>query len=197
MPIEVNGCKPFDNAFQIGVINRNTGIFPRLILVISLALLRSIHHNSKLVFCHVDHLHNFRFVAQFLYSNYTIKLVNNSTATLEYMRKVRTVFCPDFLAQYKSIPLSQLPLPVPCKRSSAAPIPFGFQLSVARSRRFALPVTARSAPCGFVPLRQSRRNTVLRTPSYRAECLFFCFTVQSPFSARKRTSYPPFQARAA
>ena len=24
--------------------------------------------------------------------------------------------------------------------------------------RFALPVTARSAPCGFVPLRQSRRN---------------------------------------
>ena len=52
------------------------------------------------------------------------------------------------------------------KRSSAAPIPFGFQLSVARSRRFALPVTARSAPCGFVPLRQSRRNTVLRTPSY-------------------------------
>ena len=42
---------------------------------------------------------NFRFVAQFLYSNYTIKLVNNSTATLEYMRKVRTVFCPDFLAQ--------------------------------------------------------------------------------------------------
>ena len=40
-----------------------------------------------------------RFVAQFLYSNYTIKLVNNSTATLEYMRKVRTVFCPDFLTQ--------------------------------------------------------------------------------------------------
>ena len=45
------------------------------------------------------------FVAQFSYSNYTIKLVNNSTATLDYMRKVRTVFCPDFLAQYKSIPL--------------------------------------------------------------------------------------------
>ena len=58
----------------------------------------------------------------------------------------------------KSIPLSQSPLPVPCKRSSAAPIPFGFRLSVARSRRFALPVTARSALCGFVPLRQSRRN---------------------------------------
>lgn len=33
------------------------------------------------------------------YSNYTIKLVNISTATLDYMRKVRTVFCPDFLAQ--------------------------------------------------------------------------------------------------
>ena len=33
------------------------------------------------------------------YSNYTIKLVNNSTATLDCMRKVRTVFCPDFLAQ--------------------------------------------------------------------------------------------------
>ena len=38
-------------------------------------------------------------------ANCTIKLVTNSTATLEYMRKVRTVFCPDFLAQYKSIPL--------------------------------------------------------------------------------------------
>ena len=47
----------------------------------------------------------FRHLAQFSYSNYTIKLVNNSTATLDYMRKVRTVFCPDFLAQYKSIPL--------------------------------------------------------------------------------------------
>ena len=35
----------------------------------------------------------------------SIKLVNNSTAALDYMRKVRTVFCPDFLAQYKSIPL--------------------------------------------------------------------------------------------
>ena len=33
------------------------------------------------------------------YSNYTIKLVNNSTATLDCMRKVRTVFCPDFLTQ--------------------------------------------------------------------------------------------------
>ena len=31
--------------------------------------------------------------------------MTNSTATLEYMRKVRTVFCPDFLTQYKSIPL--------------------------------------------------------------------------------------------
>ena len=25
--------------------------------------------------------------------------MNNSTATLDYMRQVRTVFCPDFLAQ--------------------------------------------------------------------------------------------------
>ena len=33
------------------------------------------------------------------YSNYTIKLVNNSTATLDCMRKVRTVFGPDFLTQ--------------------------------------------------------------------------------------------------
>ena len=33
------------------------------------------------------------------YSNYTIKLVNNSTVILEHMIKVRTVFCPDFLAQ--------------------------------------------------------------------------------------------------
>ena len=64
--------------------------------------------------------------------------------------------CPGALSiSHKSAQTSQLPLPVPCKRSSAAPIPFGFQLSVARSRRFALPVTARSAPCGFVPLRQS------------------------------------------
>ena len=43
------------------------------------------------------YLHKFRFVAHFLYSNYTIKLVNNSTVILDYMRKVRTVFCPDFL----------------------------------------------------------------------------------------------------
>ena len=52
------------------------------------------------------------------------------------------------------------------KRSSAAPIPFGFRLSAFRSRRTALPALARSVPCGFMPLRQSRRNTVLRTPSY-------------------------------
>ena len=39
------------------------------------------------------------FVAQLSHLNYTIKLVNNSTATLDYMRKVRTVFCPDFLTQ--------------------------------------------------------------------------------------------------
>ena len=46
----------------------------------------------------------FRFVAQFLYSNYTanytIELVNNSTAALDYMRNVRTVFCPDFFGKY-------------------------------------------------------------------------------------------------
>ena len=47
----------------------------------------------------------FKFVAQLSHLNCTIKLVNNSTVILEYMRKVRTVFCPDFLAQYKSIPL--------------------------------------------------------------------------------------------
>ena len=46
-----------------------------------------------------DKMYNFQFVAQFSYLNYTIKLVNNSTAALEYMRKVRTVFCPDFLTQ--------------------------------------------------------------------------------------------------
>ena len=44
-------------------------------------------------------LHKSRFVAQLSYLNYTIKLVSNSTAALEYRRKVRTVFCPDFLAQ--------------------------------------------------------------------------------------------------
>ena len=35
------------------------------------------------------------------------------------------------------------PLPVPCKRSSDAPIPFGFWLSAARSHRTALPVVHR------------------------------------------------------
>ena len=44
------------------------------------------------------YLHKSGFVAQFSYSNYTIKLVNNSTVILDYMRKVRTVLCPDFLA---------------------------------------------------------------------------------------------------
>ena len=47
----------------------------------------------------LDELIKARFVAQLSHLNYTIKLVNNSTATLDYMRKVRTVFCPDFLAQ--------------------------------------------------------------------------------------------------
>ena len=50
-------------------------------------------------------LGQFRFVAQLSHLNCTIKLANNSTVIWEYMRKVRTVFCPDFLAQYKSIPL--------------------------------------------------------------------------------------------
>ena len=36
----------------------------------------------------------------------------------------------------KSIPFSQFLLPVPCKRSSTVPIPFGFRLSVARSHCF-------------------------------------------------------------
>lgn len=49
-------------------------------------------------------------------------------------------------------------MPAPCKRSSDEPTPFGFQLSVVRSRRYASLALARSAPCGFVPLRQSRRN---------------------------------------
>ena len=48
-------------------------------------------------------LHNFRFVAHFSYSNYTIKLVNISTATLDYMRKVRTVFCPDETLNNKTV----------------------------------------------------------------------------------------------
>ena len=47
----------------------------------------------------LDELVKARFVAHFSYSNYNIKLVNNSTVILDYMRKVRTVFCPDFLAQ--------------------------------------------------------------------------------------------------
>lgn len=76
-------------------------------------------------------------------------------------------FRPGGLAiNHKSAQTSQSFLSVPCKRSFAVPIPFGFQLSVAGSRRCASPVPARSTPCGFVPLRQSRRNTVLSTPSY-------------------------------
>ena len=92
--------------------------------------------------------------------------------------------CPGVLGiNHKSAQTSQSLLPVPCKRSSAAPIPFGFRLSVARPRRFALPVTARSASCGFVPLRQSRRNTVLRTPSYWgcAFCARFMFRSNGKF----------------
>ena len=61
--------------------------------------LRQISCFHKLYKFSPNHLIKFRFVAHFSYSNYTIKLVNSSTATLDYMRKVRTVFCPDFLAQ--------------------------------------------------------------------------------------------------
>ena len=49
-----------------------------------------------------------------------------------------------------------LPLPVPCKRSSAAPIPFGFQLSAVRPRRTALPADRHdqlhAVSCRFVNL---------------------------------------------
>ena len=34
-----------------------------------------------------------------MYSNYTIKFVNNSTAALDYMRKVQTVFYQVFLTE--------------------------------------------------------------------------------------------------
>ena len=54
---------------------------------------------SRRCFCRPFYIDEYGFVAHFSYSNYTIKLVNSSTATLDYMRKVRTVFCPDFLAQ--------------------------------------------------------------------------------------------------
>ena len=59
------------------------------------------HCFPKIVYIHIGQmfLRKFRFVAQLSHSNYTIKLVNSSTATLDYMRKARTVFCPDFLAQ--------------------------------------------------------------------------------------------------
>ena len=63
-------------------------------------------HCKYLILCRVCntplpyiHTSKFRFVAQFSYPNHIIKSMNNSTATLEYMRKARTVFCPDFLAQ--------------------------------------------------------------------------------------------------
>ena len=59
---------------------------------------------------------------------------------------------------HKSAQTLQSLLSVPCKRSSAAPISFGFRLSVARSHRTALQVVAQSAPCGFVPLANLFRN---------------------------------------
>ena len=43
--------------FQIDIINGNTGIFLRLILVISFAGLGGIYHNSKLMFCHIPYLY--------------------------------------------------------------------------------------------------------------------------------------------
>ena len=66
---------------------------------IIIAIPKSIKLLPNIIFFIMLFLHNFRFVAHFSYSNYTIKLVNISTATLDYMRKVRTVFCPDFLDQ--------------------------------------------------------------------------------------------------
>ena len=43
--------------------------------------------------------YKFKFSVCFTCVNCTIKLVNNSTATLDGMRKVRAVLCPDFFAQ--------------------------------------------------------------------------------------------------
>jgi hypothetical protein len=49
---------------------------------------------------------------------------------------------------------------------------------------------ARSAPCGFVPLRQSRRNTVLRTPSYGVGSFSFHLQRSSPKSSlTERSTY--------
>ena len=61
---------------------------------IKLPTLEKCEHKNSFI-----HILLYKFVAHFSYSNYTIKLVNSSTATLDYMRTVRTVFCPDFLAQ--------------------------------------------------------------------------------------------------
>ena len=71
-----------------------TVVLYNIISFIKLPTLEKCEHKNSFI-----HILLYIFVAQFSYSNYTIKLVNNSTATLDYMIKVRTVFCPDFLAQ--------------------------------------------------------------------------------------------------
>ena len=50
------------------------------------------------------------------------------------------------------------PLPVPCKRSSDAPIPFGFWLSAARSHRTALPVVHRDVDARSIHIKSSGYN---------------------------------------
>ena len=50
------------------------------------------------------------------------------------------------------------PLPVPCKRSSDAPIPFGFRLSAARSHRTALPVVHRDVDARSIHIKSSGYN---------------------------------------
>ena len=83
----------------IGTMPVYIGIVLKILSDFDLILTK--HRFPKIVYIHIGQmfLRKFRFVAQLPHSNYTIKLVNSSTATLEYMRKVRTVFCPDFFAQ--------------------------------------------------------------------------------------------------
>ena len=83
----------------IGTMPVYIGIVLKILSDFDLILTK--HCFPKIVYIHIGQmfLRKFRFVAQLLHLNYTIKLVNSSTATLEYMRKVRTVFCPDFFAQ--------------------------------------------------------------------------------------------------
>lgn len=82
-------------------------------------------------------LYKFRLVVLFTCANYTIKPVNNSTTTLaRYEKSLNSFSARTSSLNRKSIPFSQFLLPVPCKRSSTVPIPFGFRLSVARSHCF-------------------------------------------------------------